>query len=256
VTGTFFGSEPLSPEESVSFSGGVVITPSNGLNVTVDYYNIEVTDRIAITSPFNVTAAQQQALFALGVSNAFDLGQVNYFTNGFATRTQGVDAVVTYRAPLAFGTINTSLAMNYNKSEVIDITRPAAITAQRALNIEGLTPEFRGVFATTFDADVWYVTGRLNYAGEITSYNDVLATGPTVQTFGDEFTFDLEVGTTIADRFRLAAGVENLFDEYPDREIRNIYPQTGAQGSGRIYNDASPIGYLGGFWYVRVGATF
>ncbi|WP_347301857.1 TonB-dependent receptor [Croceibacterium sp. TMG7-5b_MA50] len=256
VTGLFFGSEPLSPEESVSFSGGVVITPDNGLNLTVDYYNIEVTDRIAITSPFNVTAAQQQALFAQGVSNAFDLGQVNYFTNGFATRTQGVDAVLTYRAPLGFGSINSSLAMNYNKSKVTDITRPAAITAQRALNIEGLTPEFRGVFATTFDADLWYVTGRVNYAGEITSYNDVLASGPTVQTFGDEFTFDLEVGTTIAERFRLAAGVENLFDEYPDREIRNIYPQTGAQGSGRIYNDASPIGYLGGFWYVRVGADF
>jgi iron complex outermembrane recepter protein len=256
VTGLYFGSQPLSPEESVSFSGGVVITPDNGMNLTVDYYNIEVTDRIAITSPFTVTAAQQQELFNLGVANAFDLGQVNYFTNGFATRTQGVDAVFTYRMPLASGSLNTSLAVNYNSSEVTERTRPEAITLQRALNIAGLTPEFRGVFATTYDADAWYVTGRVNYHGEITSYNSTVAEGPTVQTFGDEFSFDLEVGTTIAERFRLAAGVENLFDEYPDREIRNIYPQTGAQGSGRIYNDASPIGYLGGFWYVRVGAAF
>jgi iron complex outermembrane receptor protein len=256
VTGRFFGSEALTPEESVSFSGGVVISPSGRLNLTVDYYNIKVTDRIAITSPFNVTAAQQQSLFDLGVSNAFDLGQVNYFTNGFATRTQGVDAVLTHRASLGFGSLSTSLAGNYNKSKVIDITRPAAITAQRGLNIEGLTPEFRAVLATTFDADAWYVTGRLNYSGEITTYDSVLATGPTVQTFGDEFTFDLEVGATLAERFRLAVGVENLFDQYPDRELRNIYTQTGAQGSGRIYNDASPIGYMGGFWYVRLGASF
>lgn len=258
VTGLFFGSQPLTPEESVSVSGGVVITPGGGFNLTVDYYNIEVKDRIAITSSFTVTPAQQAALFALGVANAFDLGQVNYFTNGFRTRTQGVDAVASYQASTGIGTFNTSLAVNYNKTEVTERTIPAAINIQRAANIEGLSPKWRGVLATTWSHDIFDATARVNYFGSITSFNsNAVAVGSiTRQTFRPDYSFDLEVGVTLAERFRIAAGAENLFNRYPEREVRNIYAATGAQASGRIYNDASPLSYMGGFWYIRAGVKF
>ena len=258
VTGRYFGSVPLTPEESVSFSGGVVVTPGSGFDLTIDYYNIEVSDRIAITSAFVVTPADQVQLAALGVPNAFDLGRVNYFTNGFKTRTQGVDAVLSHRAVTGLGSFSTSLAINYNKTEVTERTVEAAIDLQRVANIEGLTPEFRGVLATSWASGIFDATGRLNYYGEITSYNSsaTALTDPTVQRFGADISFDLEVGVTLAERFRIAAGAENLFDAYPEKEVRNIYPQTGAQASGRIYNDASPLSYMGGFWYVRAGVKF
>jgi iron complex outermembrane recepter protein len=258
VTGLFFGSQPLKPEKSTSFSGGFVVTPGGGFNLTVDYYNIKVRDRISITSPFNVTLAQQTALAALGVSNAFDLGQVNYFTNGFRTRTQGVDVVAAHRATGDFGSFNTSLAVNYNKTKVTERTIPAAIDIQRAANIEGLTPRWRGVLAETWSMGMFDATGRLNYFGSITSYNsnNVAAGSPTVQTFGADVSFDLEVGVTFAEKYRVAVGAENIFNRYPDKEIRNIYAATGAQASGRLYNDASPLSYMGGFWYIRGQAKF
>lgn len=258
TTALYFGSEPLKPEKSVSFSGGVVVTPGGGFNLTVDYYNITVRDRISITSPFVVTAGDQAALFAQGVSNAFDLGQVTYYTNGFKTRTQGVDAVASHRASTDFGTFNTSLAINYNQTRVIERTRPEAINLQRAANIEGLTPKFRGVLAETWNLGMFDATGRVNYFGTITSYNsnDVSATAFTTQKFGADVSFDLEVGITFAERFRVAAGGENLFNRYPDRDLRNIYAQTGASAAGRLYNDASPLSYMGGFWYVRGQVKF
>ena len=58
--------------------------------------------------------------WALGLATALDLGQVNYFTNGFRTRTQGFDIVVSHRADTGVGRFNTSLAVNYNKTKVID----------------------------------------------------------------------------------------------------------------------------------------
>ena len=256
VTGQYFGSRPLTPENSVTYSGGVVLTPTYGLTLTVDYYNIAVSDRIAITSQFTVTPADQAALAALGVSNAFDLGRVNYFTNGFETRTEGVDAVLSQRLVTGFGTFNNSLAVNYNKTEVSERTIPEAIDLQRAANIEGLTPKWRGVLSTLFSSGAFDLSARLNYFGEYTSYNAAPGTPFTEQTFGDEFSFDLELGYTFADRFKVAVGAENLFDEYPDRELRNIFPATGAQANGRIYNDASPLSYAGGFWYVRTSAKF
>ena len=256
VTGIFFGSQPLKPEKSTSFSGGFVLTPGGGFNLTLDYYNIKVRDRIAITSSFSVSPAQQLALSGLGVANAFDLGQVNYFTNGFRTRTQGADMVASHRADGSLGTFNTSLAVNYNKTKVTERTIPAAIDLRRSLNIEGLTPAWRGVLAETWTNGMFDATARVNYFGKFTSYNNQSATDFGVQTFGSDVSFDLEVGVTLAERFRIAAGGENLFNRYPDRDVRNNYASTGANNAGRLYNDNSPLSYMGGFWYIRGSAKF
>ncbi len=260
VTGLYFGSQPLKPEKSVSFSGGVVVTPGGGFTATIDYYNIAVRDRIAITSSFNVSAADRIALAARGVANAADLGQVNYFTNGFKTRTQGVDVVLSHRATAGIGSFNTSLAVNYNETKVTERTIPAAIDLRRAANIEGLSPKWRAVLAESFSSGIFDATARLNYFGKITSYNDNPVGGvflpAGVQDFRADVSFDLEVGVTFAERYRIAVGAENLFDRYPQRDVRNLFSQTGAAANGRIYNDASPLSYMGGFWYIRGGIKF
>ena len=97
-----------------------MITPGSGFNLTFDAYNIVVKDRIGITSSVTVTGADQQALLALGLPTALYLGQVNYFTNGFRTRTQGFDIVLSHRTDTGIGRFNSSLAINYNKTKVID----------------------------------------------------------------------------------------------------------------------------------------
>jgi len=46
---------------------------------------------------------------------------VQYFTNGFDTKTKGVDLVATYHFNLGPGRLGTTLAYNYNKSDVSNI---------------------------------------------------------------------------------------------------------------------------------------
>ncbi len=261
TTALYFGSQPLKPEKSTSFSGGLVLTPGGGFNATVDYYNITVRDRIAITSNFAVSAADQQALFNQGVRNAFDLGNVNFFTNGFRTRTQGVDFVLSHRAASDYGSFSTSLAVNYNTTKVTGVTIAQAIDVRRQLNIQGLSPKWRAVFAETWSLGMFDATGRINYYGGLTSYNNnPNAAGVidpnSIQSFRSDVSFDLEVGVTFAERFRIAVGGENLFNRYPQADLRNNYAATNASVSGRIYNDASPLSYLGGFWYIRGQVKF
>src|SRR3546814_16006944 len=43
------GAEPLKPEKSLNFSGGVVFNMVRGLNITCDYYNIKLKDSITLT---------------------------------------------------------------------------------------------------------------------------------------------------------------------------------------------------------------
>ena len=61
---------------------------------------------------------------------------------------------------------------------------------------------------------------------------------------------------TFAENYRIAVGAQNLLDTKPERETRNIFPSTGGAANGSIYNDFSPIGWQGGFWYARVSASF
>jgi iron complex outermembrane receptor protein len=292
LSATYFGSKSLAPEKSVSFSGGMVITPGGGFNVTIDAYNIVVRDRIGITSSVNLTLADQQALLAQGLSTALDLGQVNYFTNGFRTRTQGFDIVLSHRADTGVGRFNTSLAVNYNKTKVTDrksialsAVRPtdtrtlSLIDNTRLGNIEDSNPRWRAVLSENFTTGAFDFTARLNYFGKFTTYFAPIGSVPAGvdpvafralypapnppgnvgewgKTFPSQVSLDFEAGFTVAENYRLAVGVENLFNTYPPVETRNAYPSTGGQANGSIYPGSAPIGQAGGFWYVRATAKF
>ncbi|MEO8723394.1 MAG: hypothetical protein ABI395_07710 [Sphingobium sp.] len=76
------------------------------------------------------------------------------------------------------------------------------------------------------------------------------------QTFGSEMVADVEATYALNDHFSLSVGAQNLFNNYPDKDLRSIDPFTGLPGNGNQYIDASPFGYNGGFWYVRAGVKF
>lgn len=290
--GQFYLATPLAPEKSTSFSGGLVFTPGGGFTVTVDYYNVKVTDRIGITGnidPNVVTNGISDAQFLLnrGVADAAELGAVRYFTNAFSTRTQGFDVIATHKADTGLGRFNTTLSLNYNRSEVTDrkvingtlasgrvLSNFRPVDDVRVGNIEQSIPRWRAVLTETWQKDNFDVTARLNYYGSFTSFFDPITSGigatpgvtaaeaaalypnPFSKRFGAQVAFDIEAGVTIKENYRLAVGAQNLFNTFPQRETRNIFPSTGGAANGSIYPDTAPIGQLGGFWYVRASARF
>lgn len=263
----YYGAEPLEPEKSVNLTAGIVLTPAARLTLSADYYNIRVKDRIGITGDITVTPQDRSALFALGVSDAFDLGIVNFFTNGFRTRTEGVDLVAQFGTDLAGAAVSLTAAVNYNRTRVTDRRtirlsdiRPGdtrvitLIDDVRKRDIENLLPKWRGVLSLSATSGWFDGLVRLNYYDEFTVA--ALPQNDGDKTFSAEASIDAEIGVTFRERFRLAAGVENLFDNYPEKETRGIYPISRSPASGSLYPDASPLGYMGGYWYVRLRATF
>ena len=101
----FKGGEQLSPEESTSFSFGAAM--SIGLvDLTVDFFNIDVDGRIALTD-VTITDEDREALLALGLAEAQTISQIQFFVNDFDTETQGVDIVATM--PLEWDNSNTDV---------------------------------------------------------------------------------------------------------------------------------------------------
>ena len=62
------GGVPLQPEKSVNYTAGVAF--DTGFNFTADYFRINVSDRIGITSNFTLTDAEIDGLLAEGVVDA------------------------------------------------------------------------------------------------------------------------------------------------------------------------------------------
>jgi iron complex outermembrane receptor protein len=254
----YYGAVSLKPEKSTNYGAGFVFKPNGALSLTVDWYSIKVTNRIGVSQNFNVTAGDivaQPALLAVGVG-----GAVNYFTNGFSTRTSGVDVVGSYRTELGGGKLNLTLAYNYNKSKVLPGFNAAVIAQSQIWDIAHLAPTHRANFTANWQSGNFTLNLAERYYGSWSDANDypINGSGGAIgQTFGAKFTTDLDVSYEFMDHVTLTVGANNLFNTYPDKirgSIANpIYAITGSTADGQVYpRSGGPFGINGGLWYARI----
>jgi iron complex outermembrane receptor protein len=254
VIAKFYGAVPLKPEESTNLSGGIVLTPIQDMLITLDGYSIEVRHRIGLSQTFHVTDANITTLPALAYVGPG--GTVQYFTNGFDTKTKGADLVVSYPFQLGdLGRLESALAFNYNISHVTKYD-PLVITQARIVDIEHYAPNRRA------NLNLSYVLGPIraavheNWYGTYRDENDYPG-----QLFSSKWTTDLDLSYQVFKNFTAAVGGRNIFNAFPDpianTTASKIYPQTGGESDGERYpRTGGPFGFNGAFWYVRVSATF
>jgi iron complex outermembrane receptor protein len=251
----FFGAQALEPEESFNVAGGLVFTPLDDLLLTIDYFDIEVEDRIGVTGNIVITPADRAALAAAGISGADNFERIRFFGNFFDTRTKGVDVVSTYTFRLPAGaTLGLSASANYTNTEVTEVRDTRAIDRERRTELEEFNPEWRGVFSVDYAQGAFSALARANYYSEwldaILVASDPLDTSLD-QRFGAEWLLDLELSYAFTEALSVTIGGQNVFDSYPDQDQRQAQ-----RNIGLIYPQFSPIGYNGGFWYLRATAKF
>jgi iron complex outermembrane receptor protein len=250
----YYGAVPLKPEESTNLSAGIVLTPIQDMLVTLDGYSIAVRHRIGISQTFNVTTADITKLPALAYVGPG--GTVQYFTNGFDTKTKGADLVASYPFQLGnAGRLETALAFNYNLSHVTKYD-PTVITQARIDDIEHYAPNRRLNMNLSYALGPFRAAVHENWYGTYRDENDYPG-----QLFSAKWTTDLDLSYQVFKNFTAAIGGRNIFNAFPD-PIANtakspIYPSTGGESDGERYpRTGGPFGFNGAFWYVRVSATF
>lgn len=249
----YFGAESLSPEKSRNLGAGFVFNPSSAFTLTVDGYRIKVRNRIGISQDFLVTGpdvAAEPALAAVGVG-----GVINYFTNGYDTRTRGIDAVASYRTALAGGPLSLTLAYSYNKSKVTDFIA-GTISASQISDISNLSPKNRAILSAAWQIGDFSINARTNFYSSWRNDTDYPG-----DRFGSKFTNDLDVSYTFAEHFTFTVGAYNIFNTRPDKisatTTNPIYDITGSTADGQVYpRTGGPFGINGGFWYARVRVKY
>ena len=253
------GATPLTPEESVNFSLGLVMQASENFFATLDYFNIRLSDRISTTSAIPLTDDDISALIAQGRPDAAKYNAAKYFTNDFDTKTQGVDLVVNYNFALADWSNSLLLAFNWTDTQVERVTLyPAQVgdeirllpnlTRARIRMLEDNLPAHRGSITLEQSKGNWAFTWRLNYYGEF--YEDHLDASAGMDIYGNALTtFDAQVAWKVLPQTQVTLGAQNLFDSLP-----NENPFQGEVGA--LYPPTSPSGINGAFYYAGIEYTF
>ena len=245
------GGQPLAPEESVNYTAGVVFD-TGPFTLTADYFHIDVSDRIGITSSFFLTDAEIAGLVAGGFEAAEAVRNFRFFTNAFATASQGIDLVSTY-TPLALrGNTVISGVFNYTDTQVTDNTK-GLLDGRRLAEYAYALPRTRwNVGVTQHFGPRTSLLGRLSYYGGWYDYDSghgeifALSGGLAQGFFAGRPIVDLELGFDLGQGTTLAVGGQNVVDTYSQESAI-------AMSVGERYSEYTPWGYSGAYYYVRLG---
>ena len=236
----FAGAEALQPEESENYTVGFYGSVGE-IDITFDYFNIDVTDRLTLSKDFSLSAADIATLTASGVSGADDIAVFRFFTNDFETKTSGIDLVMSTSTDWMGGTTAWNLAYNHTTTEIT--SRGEYIDDDRERSIEEMSPDTRYNVSANHMMDGWRALARVSYYGDWFDSNQGMV-------YDGEYVVDVEVSYDLNESSALMIGGNNIFDEAGSTK------HNGAAGAGNIYSEFAPMGFSGAFWYAKYSYNF
>ena len=266
------GVPELKEEESLNYSIGFVAQLADSWNLTVDYYAIDIEDRIVISNQLDAGNDPGDGLLTEALAdNAIDSAQ--FFLNGADTETRGVDIVSTYSdIALAGGSLDVTLAANFTETDVEDIFLPESgalstissdvvFSEQDISIIEEWQPEDRISLSGAYTRDKLTVNLSFNRFGEYTVLDS------SEQTYSAEILTDLRIAYDVTESVNIYFSGNNIFDVTPD-EATNTGSRGGqfesSPGAEDLASDSvfrfsrrsAPFGFNGAFFSAGVNYRF
>jgi iron complex outermembrane receptor protein len=278
-----FGVEPLKQEKSRNYGLGLTATVARQLTLTVDAYQVDIRDRIVLSSAF--TRANPIVNEILGTRQ---VSQVQFFANAVNTRTKGLDVVANERIALgANSRLLLTAAANFNSTEVTSFNSSSStINNDQTVGVNNLqnrlfdrsqrtrlergNPRSKINLAAAYNVGKFGVEARSVRFGEISTADADPTRANLDQTFSAKWITDLTVSVQLAKQLGLVLGVNNLFDVYPDKiyvDPRNnpnnfsVDPATSYSSSldnsnrGRFLYSANQFGFNGAYYFGRLNIT-
>ncbi len=275
----------LDAETARNFSIGAAFAFGE-LELTVDYFNIKVDDRIAISEQQDfrsllVGAGQRNGLSLAdmaivqdangdGAVNAAD-GETSKILNTLNTAGilnsadfAGAEDLVSVAfftndfdtktqgldlvatLPLPAFFGGSDLTVSVNYTDT-KVTRLGGLGATRRRQLEENLPNWKGNVNLRHYMGNWRFLGRLNFHG---GYSEAHANdGNRWIDAGGEITVDLEVAYAVGVDWELVVGAANLFNNFPERN-----PYAAVLGSK--YPTTAPFGMSGGQYYLKMRYGF
>jgi iron complex outermembrane receptor protein len=265
---TRLGVPTLKEEESDNLSIGLIYSPADNIDLSVDFYQINIDDRIVISSKLGmgISPLLDQAFIEEGVTK----GQ--FFLNGADTKTQGTDLVATWQTQALAGNINLTLAANFTNTQVTKLFTPNhsslyTIAVEKIFSeqdisiIEEWQPRSKVSLNTRYKNPYWTINLLLNHYGKYT------ITDGGKQTYSEELLTDISINYQVSKKLSVTLGSHNLFNVMPDvNSIGNSRGGTIENEQGDIIVESTgvfkysrrsaPFGFNGAYYYMNLHYSF
>ena len=257
------GIPQLQEEQSDNYSLGFIWDPTENLSFTVDYFKIDIDDRIIISGAISATNPSVPQSIR-DVLEANSIGAAQFFTNAGKTTTDGIEAVMSWSKPTSNGGvfkldgsaafISTDVSGEVNTDGLLEGLEDVIFTSQDRSIIEEWQPENRAQLTGSYALGNWFFLARVNYYGKYT----IQEGNGDRQTFGSEVFPDIMAEYVFNDSgFSIQVGANNVTDTTPDKNLigqsraGSIPGIVDSPGVFTFSRRAAPFGFNGGYWYVK-----
>ncbi len=236
------GGRELVEEESTNISLGFATSLGSAWDLTVDFYNVEIDDRIYRTGDILVPGTVDNTL--------------SFYTNALDLEHEGFDVVL--NGSVDWGKTSTSVIFAYAHNE-ITVTGQAQIQGLNPVSdstiedIENNYPEDRFTLTTnTFLNESVSLLVRASYYGDHFDERGTIngSAGNRSAEIDSVIYFDAEVGWQVNDSLKVVLGASNIFDDFVD-EIDNDGVFANRQSVGLQFPRRTVANYEGGSWYLK-----
>ena len=259
IEGLSGGNPDLKPEESTSFTVGLVFEPEmiDGFVVTLDYWSIEIDDAISSVSAQNILDRCVDS--STGIDNQFckliDRDPENHelklitsiSQNVAAQNATGIDFEVGYDFEALAGQFRTKLVGTYLKSRKTYSFQDNPNDFEENAGTVG-EATWQQNFSVEYQQDEWTANWKTRYLSDVDLYNQQdLITNPDpsdIMYYGSYFVSDISVAYAFDSGVSVSVGVDNVFD----RDLPGVTTGTGA-GSASYDN-------IGRFYYSSIAYRF
>lgn len=254
--GLLSGSLDVQEEKADSITAGFVYTPMSldGLQLSVDYYDIKIddaidkTDRTVILNRcYSVNPGSFDANCGGLVRRdgrtgaALDVNSASGNEN--VIETQGFDLESSYETTLGSGQVYFSLSANYLKEYSIT----GIETGDRQdLRGEVLFPKLRVNLSASYSLDQFGVYWQMRYWDATKDRNDNRIMTEELNSIGSYVYHDIRFSYQLLDNVNTYVGINNLFDKTPPQLTANHkYQQSGTMTNGTAYDLTGRAFYAG-----------
>jgi iron complex outermembrane receptor protein len=252
------GASDLKPEKSTNESIGFTVDPLPNFSATVDFYRVNIKDRIVLSSNYT-GAAVTNFLTSQGLPA---VGGGRYFTNAVNTKTEGMDITLRYKLNLKeAGKLTLTSSANFGSTKVtkfkptppqlaaLGITTPLFDLTEK-VRMEKGQPKNVLNFIANYEIKKFSFQLREVRYGEVSAValgnngginqanQDALLGGykvqlvdpvagsaagnkQVIQTFDAKWITDFDVTYRLSKQFTISVGANNLFNIYPAENIRS-----------------------------------
>ena len=232
-----FGNRNLREERADTYTLGMVMDVHENVTLTVDWYEIEIQDMIALEGPdaiyqrclslaFNPAGdpnTQACQLVNRDPANGAPSNVDRTFTNQGRAVMSGVDVQIDWMRDLWGGQFGLNSVANFGLKSITQ-DRPDLAEVENAgvnscsLQIQCQRYDYRVFSTLSFFKGAWNASLRHQYWPELE--HNTCALAPTsdaclYSSYPDQHLFSATFGYTFAEKYRLSLGIENLFDKDP-----------------------------------------